>query len=143
MRLQAQEEQSSNTLTSPSPHPLEPSTPSPAIMANQARQSWRNHGSGVSQETEEKRRLLQDGIVVRVVSAEDRVDASGVEYTSYITSVLSNDCQFNIEHRYGEFAKLYSLLKRYGVVVDTAFPAKSWKDQDTAGSALQQQNNLH
>ena len=128
MRLQAQgEEQSSNPLTSPAPHPLEPSTPSPAVMANQARNDWRKHGSGVSQETEEKRRLLQDGIVVRVVSAEDRVDASGVEYTSYITSVLSNDCQFNIEHRYGEFAKLYSLLKKYGVVVETAFPAKSWK----------------
>eukprot|EP00544_Gedaniella_sp_CCMP2646_P011106 CAMPEP_0202486334 /NCGR_PEP_ID=MMETSP1361-20130828/4935_1 /ASSEMBLY_ACC=CAM_ASM_000849 /TAXON_ID=210615 /ORGANISM="Staurosira complex sp., Strain CCMP2646" /LENGTH=82 /DNA_ID=CAMNT_0049115439 /DNA_START=88 /DNA_END=333 /DNA_ORIENTATION=+ len=53
MRLQAQEEQANNTLTSPAPHPLEPSTPSPAVMANQARNDWRKHGSGVSQETEE------------------------------------------------------------------------------------------
>ena len=127
MRQQAQESGARDTLTSTqSPHPLQPSTPSPAVLADQARNDWRLHGSGVSQETEEKRRLLQDGVVVRVVSAEQRVDASGAEYTSYVTSVLSNNCQFNIEHRYGEFAKLHALLRKYGVSIETAFPAKHW-----------------
>jgi len=129
MRQQAQESAAgaSNGTTLTSPHPLESSTPSPAALADKARNDWRRHGSGVSQETEEKRRLLQDGVVVRVVSAEDRVDASGVKFTSYVISVLSNNCQFNIEHRYGEFAKLQALLLKYGVTVDTTFPGKSWK----------------
>lgn len=126
MRQQAEQQDAPN-LTSPPPHPLVHSTPSPAVLADKARTDWRRHGSGISQEIEDKRQQLANGIVVRVIGAENRVDASGATYTSYVTSVLSSQSsQFTIEHRYGEFAKLHALLRKYGVSVSTAFPAKHW-----------------
>lgn len=129
MRQQAEEQQHSTPLmTSPPPvHPLVETPARTPSLADKARNDWRLHGSGVSQETEERRLAQQqNGVVVRVVSAEDRVDASGVKYTSYVVSVLSNNVPFNIEHRYGEFSKLNALLTKYGVTVETTFPAKHW-----------------
>jgi lipid-binding SYLF domain-containing protein len=127
MRQQAEQQDDVPSLTSPPPHPLVHSTPSPSVLADKARTDWRRHGTGVSQEIEDKRQQQnENGIVVRVISAENRVDASGAIYTSYVTSVLSSHSQFTIEHRYGEFAKLHALLRKYGVVVSTAFPAKHW-----------------
>jgi len=127
-------------------------------MASQARKDWRRHGSNLTQTLEDKRRqteqqFLSEGgglmrkpgaLVVRVVSAEKRVDLSGAKYSSYVIRVQfanpssppenknnrngSNITSNLVEHRYSEFAKINALFKKHGIVLDdsAAFPSKSW-----------------
>jgi lipid-binding SYLF domain-containing protein len=111
-------------------HPLYPATPSPANAAEDARQAWRKHGSqALSQVSEEKRRpQSSQDVVVRIVTAETRVDLSGAHYTTFVISVLFPGFSQSIllEHRYSDFAKLNALLKKNSVKLETSFPNKHW-----------------
>lgn len=113
-----------------SPHPLEEATASlPSVdLAASARQEWKQHGAGVTQTLEEKRRSDHpNSITVRVLSAQTRVDASGADYTAYVIRVLPHaHSEILRERRYSDFAKLHALAQRLGVTLDCSFPAKSW-----------------
>lgn len=141
----------SATPSSPNQHPLfEENKPPPCFsspdMASQARRDWRQHGENLTQTLEDKRRqtehqLLNDGsglmrkegaLVVRVVSAEKRIDLSGRNYTAYVIRLQfqgsNNSVNSNlVEHRYSEFLKINDLCKKHGVALDknAAFPSKS------------------
>ena len=122
-------------------------------MASQARKDWRQHGENLTQVLEDKRRQTEQqllngsglmrkpgALVVRVVSAEKRVDLSGAKYTAYVIRVQfanpsssqennNNNITSNlVEHRYSEFAKVDALFKKHGIVLDknASFPSKSW-----------------
>jgi len=104
-------------------HPLEGS----ASLASSARKEWRQHGVGVIQALEEKRRAAESNpsnLVVRVISAQKRVDVSGSEYTAYVIRVIHQGVESLVEHRYSAFSKLQSLLKKNNVTLDAAFPPK-------------------
>lgn len=110
-------------------HPLNPATPSSINTAEDARQEWRKHGQGLSQLSEEKRRpQSSQDIVVRIITAENRVDLSGAQYTAFIISVLFPGLAgaILVEHRYSEFSKLYALVKKNLIQLETAFPSKHW-----------------
>jgi hypothetical protein len=134
-----------------SPHPLVEDEFSTPHMAFQARKEWRQHGEGLTQALEDKRKQAEhqllhgDGLmrkpgalVVRVISAENRVDLSGANYTAYVIRVQfanpSPTCPENksisnlVEHRYSEFAKVNSLFKKHGIAMDrnASFPSKNW-----------------
>ena len=105
-------------------------TETPESIVNSARKQWRRHGSGVTQELEEKRRMDEQRagtITVRVLSAETRRDVAGKKYTTYIMRVqLPSGNVLQMEHRYSDFAKLNETFKSHRINVDTAFPSKHW-----------------
>ena len=114
-------------------HPLANSTSeTPESLANSARKDWRRHGSGITQELEEKRRIDEERtgtMTVRVLSAETRKDVSGADYTAYIMRVqLINGQVLQLEHRYSECAKLNDILKAHNISMESAalFPSKHW-----------------
>ena len=67
-------------------HPRTTPTDTPDQIAKSARKEWRQHGSGVTQALEEKRRQIVEerpgAFSVRVLSAETRLDVSGAKYTA-------------------------------------------------------------
>lgn len=110
-------------------HPLLPATPPSANAAEDARQIWRKHGSGLTQLSEEKRRAQSShDIVVRIIAAESRDDLSGAAYTVFVISVGFPGFAepVIVEHRYSEFAKLNALLKTHAVRLESSFPTKHW-----------------
>jgi lipid-binding SYLF domain-containing protein len=113
-----------------SPHPLANSVETPESLAHSARKEWRQHGSGITQELEEKRRLDEaraGTVTVRVLSAETRRDVAGKKYTAYVLRVqLPSGQVLQIEHRYSDFAKLAEILKDHHISLDTSFPSKHW-----------------
>ena len=134
-----------------SPHPLVEDGFSSPDLAFQARKDWRQHGEGLTQALEDKRKqsehalLHGDGLmrkpgalVVRVISAEKRVDLSGSNYTAYVirvqfanpspTSPENKSISNLVEHRYSEFAKVNSVFKKHNIALDrnASFPSKHW-----------------
>jgi lipid-binding SYLF domain-containing protein len=110
-------------------HPLEHATPITESIALSARKEWRDHGFGITQTLEEKRRLDEERagtITVRVISAETRLDISGKKYTAYVLRVtLPNSQIVQLERRYSDFSKLNEIFKSYRLSLDTSFPPKS------------------
>ena len=103
----------------------------PESLAQSARKEWRDHGSGITQSLEEKRRLDEDRpgtITCRVLSAETRYDVANKKYTTYILRVqLANNQILQLEHRYSEFAKLNEQFKSHNVAMQgVVFPSKHW-----------------
>lgn len=130
-----------------SPHPLIDDGFSSPDMAFQARKEWRQHGEGLTQVLEDKRRQAEQqpfglrkpgSLVVRVLSALERKDIAGTKYTAYVirvqfanpspTSPESNSVSNLVEHRYSEFDKVNAVFKKHGIVLDrnASFPSKSW-----------------
>lgn len=113
-----------------SPVPRGPSSAESRGFANAARIEWRNHGSGVTQDLEERRFAhfhLPGTMSVQVLTTDTRFDTSGSEYTVYILRVRSQDRRtFELEHRYSQFAKLNNILKEKSVAVSATFPEKHW-----------------
>jgi len=65
------------------------------------------------------------------------VDLSGSKFTAYVIRVQfpnpsvppeasPSTTSAQVEHRYSDFAKLNGLFKKHDVLLDTAFPSKSW-----------------
>jgi lipid-binding SYLF domain-containing protein len=97
-------------------------------VVQSARKDWQRHGSGVTQDLEEKRNFsAQPGtLTVRVLSAETRRDVSGAKYTAYILKVQhTNNQLLELEHRYSEFAKLRDVLQAHSILMPCAFPGKN------------------
>ena len=138
--------------TNPHPHSSTPYTPRPPshpratpflkpnesaeCIVKSARKDWQRHGSGVTQDLEEKRSAQlqqhpkrqqhQPGTLsVRVLSGETRRDVSGAKYTAYILKVIhANGQLLELEHRYSEFSKLRDILEAHSIKVSCAFPGK-------------------
>lgn len=110
-------------------HPL--STPflkpsqTPESVVKSARKDWQRHGSGVTQDLEEKRTSKPGTLSVRVLSAETRRDVSGAKYTAYILKVQhANGQLLELEHRYSEFSKLRDIMQTHSIQIPCAFPGK-------------------
>mmetsp|Transcript_1929 Transcript_1929/g.2677 ORF Transcript_1929/g.2677 Transcript_1929/m.2677 type:complete len:509 (+) Transcript_1929:71-1597(+) len=98
-----------------------------AIDPESARKEWRRHGEGLSQASEEKRRPQRStDVVVRILAAETRKDISGSNFTAYVISVLKpgSSTPILVEHRYSDFDRLQSTLKKHNIQLETAFPSK-------------------
>lgn len=103
----------------------------PNTTATSARKEWRQHGSGLTQELEDKRlRLEEQGLLtVRVVSTEARRDVAGKQYTAYVLRVqlpANKEEPILVEHRYSDFSKLNEVFKANNVQVGITFPSKHW-----------------
>lgn len=101
------------------------------MNADKARMEWRQHGEGLSQASEEKRRPLSSmDTVVRILAVETRSDVNGSKFSAYVVSVLrpggENTAAILVEHRYSDFDKLNSLLRKHNVKLGAAFPSKHW-----------------
>jgi len=102
----------------------------PEVLARSARKEWRQHGAGLTQSLEEKRRQDEERpgtLTVRVLSADSRRDVNGQTYMAYIMRVqLANGSVLELEHRYSEFAKLNDLLLTHNTNTGAVFPSKHW-----------------
>jgi lipid-binding SYLF domain-containing protein len=101
------------------------------VNADKARMEWRQHREGVSQASEEKRRPLSSmDTVVRILAVETRSDVNGSNFSAYVISVLrpglENAPPILVEHRYSDFDKLNSMLRKHNVQLGAVFPSKHW-----------------
>ena len=97
-------------------------------LVDSARKEWKQHGSALTQDMEEIRRLDEarpGTMTARLLSAKDRRDVTGNKYTAYILRVkLANNQVLQLEHRYSEFVKLNDSFKNQCVHLDAEFPPK-------------------
>jgi lipid-binding SYLF domain-containing protein len=101
----------------------------PHMDADKARKEWRKHGEGLSQVSEEKRRAQSSAdTVVRIIAAEERSDVGGSTLTAYVISVMrpGTSTPILIEHRYSDFDRLHSILRKHNIKLAVSFPSKSW-----------------
>lgn len=99
------------------------------VDAGKARTEWRRHGQGLSQASEEKRRPQSSSdTVVRILAVETRTDVNGSDFSAYVVSVLKpgHASAIIVEHRYSDFDKLNSVVRKHNVQLGANFPSKHW-----------------